>query len=235
MSVLQAIDLKKYYGTEPNITRALDGVNFSVEDGEFVAVVGTSGSGKSTLLHMMGGLDTPTSGTVIVRGEELAKKNDEQLTIFRRRNIGFIFQNYNLVPILNVYENIVLPVELDGDTVDQKFLDEIVHLLGLEDKLKNMPNNLSGGQQQRVAIARALITKPAIVLADEPTGNLDSKTRGVETSILSTCNNYKPRWKSNGVFFNRFFGGFVLRATLKSNFVASAMSCSIIEISLLRL
>ena len=157
-------------------TRALDGVNFSVEDGEFVAVVGTSGSGKSTLLHMMGGLDTPTSGTVIVRGEELAKKNDEQLTIFRRRNIGFIFQNYNLVPILNVYENIVLPVELDGDTVDQKFLDEIVHLLGLEDKLKNMPNNLSGGQQQRVAIARALITKPAIVLADEPTGNLDSKT-----------------------------------------------------------
>ena len=136
MSVLQTIDLKKYYGTEPNITRALDGVNFSVEDGEFVAVVGTSGSGKSTLLHMMGGLDTPTSGTVIVRGEELAKKNDEQLTIFRRRNIGFIFQNYNLVPILNVYENIVLPVELDGDTVDQKFLDEIVHLLGLEDKLK---------------------------------------------------------------------------------------------------
>ena len=176
MSVLQTIDLKKYYGTEPSITRALDGVNFSVEDGEFVAVVGTSGSGKSTLLHMMGGLDTPTSGTVIVRGEELAKKNDEQLTIFRRRNIGFIFQNYNLVPILNVYENIVLPVELDGDTVDQMFLDEIVHLLGLEDKLKNMPNNLSGGQQQRVAIARALITKPAIVLADEPTGNLDSKT-----------------------------------------------------------
>ena len=150
-------------------------MNFSVNEGEFVAVVGTSGSGKSTLLHMMGGLDIPTSGTVIVRGEELAKKNDEQLTIFRRRNIGFIFQNYNLVPILNVYENIVLPVELDGDTVDQKFLNEIVHLLGLEDKLKNMPNNLSGGQQQRVAIARALITKPAIVLADEPTGNLDSK------------------------------------------------------------
>ncbi len=176
MSILQTIDLKKYYDTEPNITRALDGVNFSVDEGEFVAVVGTSGNGKSTLLHMMGGLDTPTSGTVIVRGEELAKKNDEQLTIFRRRNIGFIFQNYNLVPILNVYENIVLPVELDGDTVDQKFLDEIVHLLGLEDKLKNMPNNLSGDQQQRVAIARALITKPAIVLADEPTGNLDSKT-----------------------------------------------------------
>ena len=184
MSVLQAIDLKKYYGTEPNITRALDGVNFSVEDGEFVAVVGTSGSGKSTLLHMMGGLDTPTSGTVIVRGEELAKKNDEQLTIFRRRNIGFIFQNYNLVPILNVYENIVLPVELDGDTVDQKFLDEIVHLLGLEDKLKNMPNNLSGGQQQRVAIARALIGKPRIVFADEPTGNLDVETGKAIVELL---------------------------------------------------
>ena len=152
MSVLQTIDLKKHYGAEPNITRALDGVNFSVDEGEFVAVVGTSGSGKSTLLHMMGGLDTPTSGTVIVRGEELAKKNDEQLTIFRRRNIGFIFQNYNLVPILNVYENIVLPVELDGDTVDQKFLDEIVHLLGLEDKLKNMPNNLSGNLDSRTSV-----------------------------------------------------------------------------------
>ena len=135
MSVLQTIDLKKYYGTKPNITHALDGVNFSVEDGEFVAIVGTSGSGKSTLLHMMGGLDTPTSGNVIVRDKELSKMNDEQLTIFRRRNIGFIFQNYNLVPILNVYENIVLPVELDGDTVDQKFLDEIVHLLGLADAL----------------------------------------------------------------------------------------------------
>ena len=184
MSVLQTIDLKKYYGTEPNITRALDGVNFSVDDGEFVAVVGTSGSGKSTLLHMMGGLDTPTSGTVIVRGEELAKKNDEQLTIFRRRNIGFIFQNYNLVPILNVYENIVLPVELDGDTVDKRFLNEIVHLLGLEDKLKKMPNNLSGGQQQRVAIARALITKPAFVLADEPTGNLDTASSETVVRIL---------------------------------------------------
>lgn len=176
MKILETTKLKKYYGQEPNVTRALDEVDFSVEDGEFVAVVGTSGSGKSTLLHMMGGLDTPTSGTVIVWDKELSKMNDEQLTIFRRRNIGFIFQNYNLVPILNVYENIVLPVELDGDTVDQKFLDEIVHLLGLEDKMKNMPNNLSGGQQQRVAIARALISKPAIVLADEPTGNLDSKT-----------------------------------------------------------
>jgi len=184
MSILQTIDLKKHYGAEPNITRALDGVNFSVDEGEFVAVVGTSGSGKSTLLHMMGGLDTPTSGTVIVRGEELAKKNDEQLTIFRRRNIGFIFQNYNLVPVLNVYENIVLPVELDGDTVDQKFMDEVVRLLALENKLNSMPNNLSGGQQQRVAIARALVSKPAIVLADEPTGNLDSRTSADVMGLL---------------------------------------------------
>ena len=176
MNILQTRDLKKYYGTEPHIIRALDGVTFSVEEGEFVAVVGTSGSGKSTLLHMMGGLDTPTSGSVMVRGKELAKMNDEQLTIFRRRNIGFVFQNYNLVPILNVYENIVLPVELDGDTVDQRFPGEVVKMLGLEDKLQNVPGNLSGGQQQRVAIARALVSKPAIVLADEPTGNLDSKT-----------------------------------------------------------
>ena len=176
MSVLQTIDLKKYYGDEPNITRALDGVNLSVDDGEFVAVVGTSGSGKSTLLHMMGGLDTPTSGSVFVRDKDLSKMNDEQLAIFRRRNIGFIFQNYNLVPILNVYENIALPVELDGDTVDKRFLDNIVNMLRLDNKLNHMPNHLSGGQQQRVAIARALITKPAIILADEPTGNLDSKT-----------------------------------------------------------
>ena len=174
MSILQTSDLKKYYGTEPNITRALDGVTFSVGEGEFVAVVGTSGSGKSTLLHMMGGLDTPTSGSVVVRNKELAKMNDEQLTIFRRRNIGFVFQNYNLVPILNVYENIVLPVELDGDTVDKKFMDEVVKMLGLQDKLQNMPNNLSGGQQQRVAIARALVPKPAMVLPDEPTGTPDS-------------------------------------------------------------
>ena len=184
MSILQTINLKKYYGTEPNITRAVDDVNFSVEEGEFVAVVGTSGSGKSTLLHMIGGLDKPTSGTVIVRGDDLANKNDEELTIFRRRNIGFVFQNYNLVPILNVYKNIVLPVELDGNKVDENFLIEIVGMLGLEDKLKSMPNNLSGGQQQRVAIARALISKPAIILADEPTGNLDSKTSADVLGLL---------------------------------------------------
>ena len=184
MSVLQTIDLKKYYGTEPNITRALDGVNLSVEQGEFVAVVGTSGSGKSTLLNMMGGLDIPTSGSVIVRGNELAKKSDEELTIFRRRNIGFVFQNYNLVPILNVYENIVLPVELDGDTVDKNYLKTVVSTLGLEEKLSSMPNNLSGGQQQRVSIARALISKPAVILADEPTGNLDSRTSGDVLSLL---------------------------------------------------
>ncbi len=184
MSVLETVDLRKYYGTEPNVMRALDGVSLRVDKGEFVAVVGTWGSGKSTLLHMMGGLDTPTSGSVLVRGEELAKKNEEELTIFRRRNIGFVFQNYNLVPILNVYENIVLPVELDGNSTDKALMDEIVQMLSLEDKLKNMPNNLSGGQQQRVAIARALMTKPAIVLADEPTGNLDSQTSADVLGLL---------------------------------------------------
>ena len=184
MKILQTIDLKKYYGVEPSVTHALDGVNLSVDEGEFVAVVGTSGSGKSTLLHMMGGLDTPTSGKVIVGDKDLAKMNDEQLTIFRRRNIGFIFQNNNLVPVLNVYENIVLPVELDGDKPDKKFIQDVVRMLALEDKLNNMPNNLSGGQQQRVAIARALITKPAIVLADEPTGNLDSKTSADVLGLL---------------------------------------------------
>ena len=184
MSVLETVDLRKYYGTEPNVMRALDGVSLRVDKGEFVAVVGTSGSGKSTLLHMMGGLDTPTSGSVLVRGEELAKKNEEELTIFRRRNIGFVFQNYNLVPILNVYENIVLPVELDGNSTDKALMDEIVQMLSLEDKLKNMPNNLSGGQQQRVAIARALMTKRAIVLADEPTGNLDSQTSADVLGLL---------------------------------------------------
>ena len=189
MSILQTTDLKKYYGTEPNITRALDGVTFSVEEGEVVAVVGTSGSGKSTLLNMMGGLDIPTSGSVRVRDKELADMDEERLTIFRRRNIGFIFQNYNLSPILNVYENIVLPVELDGDTADEKFMKDVISMLGLTDKLYNMPNNLSGGQQQRVAIARALVAKPAIVLADEPTGNLDSRTSADVLGLLQRTSN----------------------------------------------
>ena len=184
MSILQTTELKKYYGTKPNITKALDGVNLSVEQGEFVAIVGTSGSGKSTLLNMIGGLDVPTSGKVIVDGRDLSTLKDEQLTIFRRRKIGFIFQNYNLVPVLNVFENIVLPVELDGNKVDKKFMKEVVRMLGLEDKLNNMPSNLSGGQQQRVAIARALVSKPAIVLADEPTGNLDSMTSSDVLSFL---------------------------------------------------
>ncbi len=186
MSILQATDLKKYYGKEPNVTRALDGVTLSIEKGEFVAIVGTSGSGKSTLLNMMGGLDVPTSGKIVVDGKDLSALNDEQLTIFRRRKIGFVFQNYNLVPVLNVYENIVLPVELDGDKPDKKFMKEVVRMLALEDKLNNMPNNLSGGQQQRVAIARALVSKPAIVLADEPTGNLDSKTSSDVLGLLKT-------------------------------------------------
>ena len=186
MSILQTTELKKYYGAEPNITRALDGVTLSIEKGEFVAIVGTSGSGKSTLLNMIGGLDVPTSGQVVVDGKELSKLKDEELTVFRRRKIGFIFQNYNLVPVLNVYENIVLPVELDGNKVDKKFMKEVVQMLGLEDKLNNMPNNLSGGQQQRVAIARALVSKPAIVLADEPTGNLDSKTSADVLELLKT-------------------------------------------------
>ena len=184
MPILQTTDLKKYYGEKPNITKALDGVSLSVEHGEFVAIVGTSGSGKSTLLNMIGGLDVPTSGKVIVDGKDLSTLKDEQLTIFRRRKIGFIFQNYNLVPGLNVYENIVLPVELDGDQVDKNYMQEVVRMLGLEDRLNNMPNNLSGGQQQRVAIARALVSKPAIVLADEPTGNLDSRTSSDVLGLL---------------------------------------------------
>ena len=169
--------MKKIYGSGENEVHALDGVSISVEESEFVAIVGsTSGSGKSTLLNMLGGLDRPTSGSVVVRGKELMQMKDEQLTIFRRRNVGFVFQNYNLLPILNVYENIVYSIEIDGNKVDKEFVKQIIHNLGLERKLKNMPNNLSGGQQQRVAIARALATKPAIILADEPTGNLDSKT-----------------------------------------------------------
>lgn len=174
--ILETKNLKKYYGQEPNITKALDGIDVKVERGEFVSIIGTSGSGKSTLLNMLGGLDIPSSGSVKIRGREIGKMNDGQLTVFRRRNIGFVFQNYNLVPILNVYQNIVLPIELDGSTVYKTYVEEIIHLLHLEEKLDNLPNNLSGGQQQRVAIARALAGKPAIILADEPTGNLDSKT-----------------------------------------------------------
>ena len=185
MSILQTINLKKYYGTEPNITRALDGVNFSVEDGEFVAVVGTSGSGKSTLLHMTGGLDTPTSGRVFVRNRDLSELNDEQLTIFRRRNIGFVFQNYNLVPILNVYENIVLPVELDGGTADRRFLDSVIQMLGLDDKLDNMPNQLSGGEQQRIALARAILKDAPIILLDEATASLDVENETKVQQALS--------------------------------------------------
>ena len=176
MPILQTQGLKKHYGTAPNLVRALDGVDLTVEEGEFVAVVGTSGSGKSTLLHMLGGLDTPTEGKIYVNDHDISTMNDENLTVFRRRNVGFVFQNYNLVPILNVYDNIVLPVELDGNAVDKSFVDEIIAMLGLDEKRGSLPNNLSGGQQQRVAIARALVSKPSIVLADEPTGNLDTKT-----------------------------------------------------------
>lgn len=175
-TVLQAIDLKKYYGNEPTVVKALDGVSMSIDQGEFVAVIGTSGSGKSTLLHMMGGLDNPTSGSIKINDMELSGMDNDQLTLFRRRQIGFIFQNYNLVPILNVYENIILPIELDGNRPDKEFVDEVIETLHLESKINSLSFNLSGGQQQRVAIARALVTKPAIILADEPTGNLDSHT-----------------------------------------------------------
>ena len=176
MTILETKDLRKVYGSGDTEVRALDGVDLTVEKGEFVAVVGTSGSGKSTLLHMLGGLDRPTGGTVTVDGKELSAMRDEELTIFRRRKIGFVFQNYNLVPVLNVYENIVLPIQLDGNAPDKAYVERIIETLGLEAKLQNLPNNLSGGQQQRVAIARALAAKPAIILADEPTGNLDSAT-----------------------------------------------------------
>ncbi len=176
MAILETYDLKKIYGSGENAVHALDGVSIEVKQGEFVSVVGTSGSGKSTLLHMLGGLDRPNNGEVYVDGKDIFSLSDEELTIFRRRKIGFIFQNYNLVPSLNVYENIVLPVQLDGREPDRKYIDSIIETLGLKEKLGNLPNNLSGGQQQRVAIARALAAKPAIILADEPTGNLDSKT-----------------------------------------------------------
>ena len=176
MYILETKDLRKTYGSGETAVKALDGVNMAVEQGEFVAIVGTSGSGKSTLLHMLGGLDRPTSGTVTVDGKELSSLKDEALTIFRRRKIGFVFQSYNLVPVLNVYENIVLPIQLDGRKADQAFIRQIVKTLGLDGRLEALPSQLSGGQQQRVAIARALAATPAIVLADEPTGNLDSKT-----------------------------------------------------------
>lgn len=184
MSILSVMHLSKQYGKKPNIVRALDDVNLSVEEGEFVAVIGTSGSGKSTLLNMLGGLDRPTSGIVKVDKYELGKLSEEELTIFRRRRIGFVFQNYNLVPILNVYENIVMPIQLDGKKPDEMYIEEVVSLLGLQKKLYNMPNTLSGGQQQRVSIARALAGKPAIILADEPTGNLDSKTSDEVIELL---------------------------------------------------
>lgn len=176
MAVLETRGLKKYYGTGETLVRALDGVDLSIDTGSFTAIVGTSGSGKSTLLHMLGGLDRPTSGEVIVDGERIFRLKEEALTVFRRRKIGFVFQSYNLVPVLNVYENIVLPIELDGNRPDKKYVKEIISTLGLEDKIRSLPNTLSGGQQQRVAIARALAAKPAILLCDEPTGNLDSKT-----------------------------------------------------------
>ncbi|MDE6883850.1 MAG: ABC transporter ATP-binding protein, partial [Lachnospiraceae bacterium] len=184
MTILSTQNVRKIYGTGENEVHALDGVDLKVEKGEFVAVVGTSGSGKSTLLHMLGGLDRPTSGTVTVEGKDIFSLKDEALTIFRRRKIGFVFQNYNLVPVLNVYENIVLPVQLDGNEPNRKYIDSIIDMLGLSEKLTNLPNNLSGGQQQRVAIARALAAKPAIILADEPTGNLDSRTSQDVLSLL---------------------------------------------------
>lgn len=184
MSILKTIHLTKQYGNEPNIVKALDDVSISVEQGEFVAVIGTSGSGKSTLLNMLGGLDRPSSGSINVDKFELGKFSDEDLTVFRRQRIGFVFQNYNLIPILNVYENIILPIQLDGKKPDDTFVQEVITLLGLEKKLYDMPNMLSGGQQQRVSIARALASKPAIILADEPTGNLDTRTSNEVIELL---------------------------------------------------
>lgn len=184
MKILEASQLKKYYGSGDTLVKALDGVDLSVESGEFVSIVGTSGSGKSTLLHMLGGLDRPTSGIVKVDGRDISRLKDEELMIFRRRKIGFVFQSYNLVPVLNVYENIVLPVELDGNEIDTDYVEDIIEVLGLEKKKYNLPSQLSGGQQQRVAIARAIASKPAILLADEPTGNLDSVTSQDVLSLL---------------------------------------------------
>ena len=186
MTVLETKDLKKYYGSGDTQVKALDGVDLTVENGEFVAIVGTSGSGKSTLLHMLGGLDRPTGGSVLVEGRDIFALKDEELTIFRRRKIGFVFQSYNLVPVLSVYDNIVLPIQLDGGRVDEAYVDQVIEALGLEQMLDRLPNQLSGGQQQRVAIARALATKPAILLADEPTGNLDSRTSQDVLSLMKT-------------------------------------------------
>ena len=188
MNILSTNNLIKYYGKEPVLVKALDGITIEVEEGSFTAIVGTSGSGKSTLLHILGGLDTPTSGSIIVDGQELSGMEKNELAIFRRRKIGFIFQNYNLIPNLTVYDNIVLPVELDGRKVDNEYFKTVVQILGLEDKLNRKPNQLSGGQQQRVAIARALVAKPAIILADEPTGNLDSHTSQEVIGLLQTTN-----------------------------------------------
>ena len=187
MNILKAVNLRKIYGQGETEVRALDGINLEVEKGEFVAIVGTSGSGKSTLLHIIGGLDNPTSGQVIVDGQNLSHMTDEELTIFRRRNIGFVFQQYNLIPVINVYENIVLPLRLDGAEIDEKLLEDIVRTLKIGEKLENLPEELSGGQQQRVAIARALMVKPAVLLCDEPTGNLDSVTSMEVISLLKTC------------------------------------------------
>ena len=186
MTVLETKDLKKYYGSGDTQVKALDGVDLTVENGEFVAIVGTSGSGKSTLLHILGGLDRPTGGSVLVEGRDIFALKDEELTIFRRRKIGFVFQSYNLVPVLSVYDNIVLPIQLDGGRVDEDYVSQVIEALGLEQKLDRLPNQLSGGQQQRVAIARALATKPAILLADEPTGNLDSRTSQDVLSLMKT-------------------------------------------------
>ena len=188
MNILKAVNLRKIYGQGETEVKALDGVNLEVEKGEFVAIVGTSGSGKSTMLHMIGGLDNPTSGQVIVDGQNLSHMTDEELTIFRRRNIGFVFQQYNLVPMLNVWENIVLPVKLDGKKIEKDYVNEIIDTLGIRTKLENLPSALSGGQQQRVAIARALAAKPAILLADEPTGNLDPKNSWEIMKLLERIN-----------------------------------------------
>jgi putative ABC transport system ATP-binding protein len=187
MTILKTINLKKHYGTEPNVVKALDGVSLEIEAGEFIAIIGMSGSGKSTLLHMLGGLDNPTDGKVIVSGRDISEMKDRALSVFRRRNIGFVFQSYNLIPIISVYENIVLPLDLDGGKYDKAFVDDIISTLGLSEKRDAMPNNLSGGQAQRVAVARALVAKPSVILADEPTGNLDSKTSQDVMGLLKLC------------------------------------------------